>query len=179
VDSATMVNKALELIEACFLYGVDEASIDILIHPQSIIHSLVYYRDGSALAQLGNPDMRTPIAYGLAWPERIDAGVRELDLVEIESLDFQQPDLARFPCLKLGRQAASTGESAPIILNAANELAVEAFLGGSLRFDQIPDIIDAALQQLPVTGIHSLEEVLEEDRKARQLGSELLKQRIQ
>ncbi|MEK9648641.1 MAG: 1-deoxy-D-xylulose-5-phosphate reductoisomerase, partial [Gammaproteobacteria bacterium] len=179
VDSATMVNKALELIEACFLYGVDEASIDILIHPQSIIHSLVYYRDGSALAQLGNPDMRTPIAYGLAWPERIDAGVRELDLVEIASLDFQQPDLARFPCLKLGRQAANTGGSAPIILNAANELAVEAFLGGSLRFDQIPDIIDAALQQLPVTGIDSLEEVLEEDRKARQLGSELLKQRIQ
>ncbi len=179
VDSATMVNKALELIEACFLYGVDEASIDILIHPQSIIHSLVYYRDGSALAQLGNPDMRTPIAYGLAWPERIDAGVRELDLVEISSLDFQQPDLTRFPCLKLGRQAASTGGSAPIILNAANELAVEAFLGGSLRFDQIPDIIDAALQQLPVTGIDSLEEVLEEDRKARQLGSELLKQRIQ
>jgi len=179
VDSATMVNKALELIEACFLYGVDEANIDILIHPQSIIHSLVYYRDGSALAQLGNPDMRTSIAYGLAWPERIDAGVRELDLVEIASLDFQQPDLERFPCLKLGRQAASTGGSAPIILNATNELAVEAFLGGSLRFDQIPDIIDAALQQLPVTGIDSLEELLEEDRKARQLGSELLKQRIQ
>jgi len=179
VDSATMVNKALELIEACFLYGVDEANIDILIHPQSIIHSLVYYRDGSALAQLGNPDMRTSIAYGLAWPERIDAGVRELDLVEIASLDFQQPDLARFPSLKLGRQAASTGGSAPIILNATNELAVEAFLGGSLRFDQIPDIIDAALQQLPVTGIDSLEELLEEDRKARQLGSELLKQRIQ
>lgn len=175
VDSATMVNKALELIEACFLFGVDEASIDILIHPQSIIHSMVHYRDGSVLAQLGNPDMRTPIAYGLAWPERIEAGVRDLDLVEIAGLDFFQPDLERFPCLKLGRQAASTGDSAPIILNAANELAVAAFLEGSLRFNQIPDIIDAVLQQQPVTRTDSLEQVLEEDRKARELSIGLLR----
>jgi len=175
VDSATMVNKSLELIEACYLFKVDESCIEIMIHPQSIVHSMVYYRDGSVLAQMGNPDMRTPISYGLAWPERIEAGVRDLDLIEVGALDFQKPDLERFPCLKLGRQAAKTGQSAPIILNAANEMAVAAFLAGTLRFDQIPDIIDAALQEQPVTRTESLAQVLEVDRKARELGAGLLK----
>ena len=174
VDSATMVNKALELIEACFLFGLDESLIEIMIHPQSIIHSMVYYRDGSVLAQMGNPDMRTPISYGLAWPERISAGVEELDLAAISSLDFFRPDLERFPCLKLGRKVAATGDSAPIIFNAANEIAVAAFLSGSLRFDQIPAIIDGTLQEQSVSAVSTLEEVLEEDRKAREIASGLL-----
>lgn len=174
VDSATMLNKALELIEACFLFGLDESDIEIMIHPQSIIHSMVHYRDGSVLAQLGNPDMRTPISYGLAWPERIDSGVAPLDLAAIAQLDFLAPDMDRFPCLQLGREAARQRGSAPVILNAANEIAVAAFLAGALRFDQIPAIIDATLQRLPVTATSSLEQVLEEDRKARELASGLL-----
>jgi len=175
VDSATMVNKALELIEACYLFNLDESAIEIMVHPQSVVHSMVYYRDGSVLAQLGNPDMRTPISYGLAWPERIHAGVSELDLLDVSRLDFMAPDESRFPCLKLGREAARTGDSAPVILNAANELAVAAFLSGALRFDQIPAIMDAVLQKQPVTKTGSLEEVLEEDRKARELGAGLIK----
>lgn len=175
VDSATMVNKALELIEACFLFGIDESCIEIMIHPQSIIHSMVYYNDGSVLAQMGNPDMRTPISLGLAWPERIPAGVAELDLAEISRLDFLQPDLERFPCLKLGRQVAKTGDSAPIIFNAANEVAVAAFLARTLRFDQIPAIIDAALQMQSVTRVRSLDEVLEVNHIARNIAAGLVK----
>ncbi len=175
VDSATMVNKALELIEACFLFGLDESCIEIMIHPQSIIHSMVYYNDGSVLAQMGNPDMRTPISLGLAWPERIPAGVAELDLAEISRLDFLRPDLERFPCLKLGRQVAKTGDSAPIIFNAANEVAVAAFLARTLRFDQIPAIIDAALQMQSVTRVRSLDEVLEVDHIARNIAAGLVK----
>lgn len=167
VDSATMVNKALELIEACFLFGLSEAAIEIMIHPQSVVHSLVYYRDGSVLAQMGNPDMRTPISYGLAWPGRIDAGVGALDLAAVARLDFMTPDLARFPCLALGREVAKTGGSAPVILNAANELAVAGFLAGSLRFDQIPAIIDATLNEQPVSNLDSLEAVLAADARAR------------
>lgn len=174
VDSASMVNKALELIEACFLFGLDESLIEILIHPQSIIHSMVYYRDGSVLAQMGNPDMRTPISYGLAWPERISAGVDELDLASISRLDFFQPDLERFPCLKLGRKVAAAGDSAPIIFNAANEIAVAAFLSGILRFDQIPAIIDGTLQKQAVSAASTLEEVLAEDQKARKVAATLL-----
>ncbi len=174
VDSASMVNKALELIEACFLFGLDESQIEILIHPQSIIHSMVYYRDGSVLAQMGNPDMRTPISYGLAWPERISAGVEELDLASISRLDFFQPDLERFPCLKLGRKVAAAGDSAPIIFNAANEIAVAAFLSGGLRFDQIPAIIDGTLQKQAVSAASTLEEVLAEDQKARKVAATLL-----
>ncbi len=174
VDSASMVNKALELIEACFLFGLDESLIEILIHPQSIIHSMVYYRDGSVLAQMGNPDMRTPISYGLAWPERISAGVDELDLASISRLDFFQPDLERFPCLKLGRKVAAAGDSAPIIFNAANEIAVAAFLSGILRFDQIPAIIDGTLQKQAVSAASTLEEVLAEDKKARKVAATLL-----
>lgn len=175
VDSATMVNKALELIEACFLFGLSESVIDIMIHPQSIVHSMVCYRDGSVLAQMGNPDMRTPISYGLAWPERIDAGVTALDLAAVARLDFLAPDLARFPALVLGREAAREQGSAPVILNAANEVAVAAFLARGLRFDQIPAIIDATLQKQPACQPASLEEVLAEDRKARELAAGLIR----
>jgi len=167
VDSATMVNKALELIEACFLFGLPESAIDIMIHPQSIVHSMVHFCDGSVLAQMGNPDMRTPIAYGLAWPERMDAGVATLDLAAISTLEFARPDLVRFPCLRIGREVARTGGSAPVILNAANELAVAGFLAGSLRFDQIPAIIAATLEEQPVSSMATLEEVLAADAAAR------------
>ena len=176
VDSATLVNKALELIEACFLFGLDESFIEIIIHPQSIIHSMVYYRDGSVLAQMGNPDMRTPISYGLAWPERINSGVAELDLATLSKLEFIQPDTSKFPCLELGRQVAKTGGSAPIIMNAANEIAVAAFLDGALRFDQIPAIIDGCLQKQVVTQISSLNEVMKEDRKSRDLAMHMVKE---
>ena len=167
VDSATMVNKALELIEACFLFGLPESAIDIMIHPQSIVHSMVHFCDGSVLAQMGNPDMRTPIAYGLAWPERMDAGVATLDLAAISTLEFTRPDLVRFPCLRIGREVARTGGSAPVILNAANELAVAGFLADSLRFDQIPAIIAATLEEQPVSSMATLEEVLAADAAAR------------
>ena len=167
VDSATMVNKALELIEACFLFGLPESAIDIMIHPQSIVHSMVHFCDGSVLAQMANPDMRTPIAYGLAWPERMDAGVATLDLAAISTLEFTRPDLVRFPCLRIGREVARTGGSAPVILNAANELAVAGFLAGSLRFDQIPAIIAATLEEQPVSSMATLEEVLAADAAAR------------
>jgi len=175
VDSATMVNKALELIEACFLFGLDQSAVEIMVHPQSIIHSMVYYRDGSVLAQMGNPDMRTPISYGLAWPDRIDAGVAELDLLEAARLDFLPPDSEKFPCLSLGRAAAAERKSAPVILNAANEVAVEAFLAGNLGFDQIPVIIDSALQAQPVVPLGDLDEVLAEDGKTRLLAKGLIK----
>src|SRR5690606_33792765 len=128
VDSATMMNKGLELIEACWLFNATPQQVDVHIHPESIIHSMVEYCDGSVLAQLGNPDMRTPIAMGLSWPERIDAGVSALDLFKVAALHFERPDLERFPCLRLAAEAFSAGGTAAAILNAANEVAVEAFL---------------------------------------------------
>src|SRR5690606_13011372 len=137
-----------------------ESRIDILVHPQSVVHSLVYYRDGSVLAQLGLPDMRTPIAYGLAWPERIDAGVETLDLAALGRLDFQAPDPLRFPGLALGREAATARGAAPIIFNAANEVAVAAFLEGQLGFTEIPAIIDAVLQSLAPPPAETLETIL-------------------
>lgn len=167
VDSATMINKALELIEASYLFETPAGRIDILIHPQSIVHSMVYYRDGSVLAQLGNPDMRTPIAHGLAWPERIDAGVAPLDLAQLGRLDFMPADPQRFPGLVLGRQAAASRGAAPIIFNAANEMAVAAFLDGQLGFTGIPVIIDRVLQRLETSAPDSLDEVLDIDRRAR------------
>jgi 1-deoxy-D-xylulose-5-phosphate reductoisomerase len=174
VDSATLVNKSLELIEASYLFETAPALIDIVIHPQSVIHSLVYYRDGSVLAQLGNPDMRTPIAYGLAWPQRIDAGVTMLDLTKLARLDFEEPDLGRFPGLALGRQVAEARGSAPIIFNAANEIAVAAFLDGQLSFTEIPAIIAEALQRLDYPNPQSLAEVLEIDEHTRALSRTLL-----
>lgn len=174
VDSATMLNKALELIEASLLFATAVEKIEILIHPQSIVHSMVHYRDGSVLAQLGNPDMRTPIAYGLAWPQRINSGVASLNLAELGALEFFSPDDDKFPGLKLGKQAAHAQGSAPIILNASNEEAVAAFLAGSIRFVEIPVIIDAVLNQQEVVKTASIEDVLFEDHKARKLTGKII-----
>ena len=148
VDSATLMNKGLELIEACRLFDVTPDQVQIVIHPQSVIHSMVEYTDGSVLAQLGNPDMRTPIAHALAWPERIESGVRQLDLFDIARLDFSPPDLKRFPCLRLAQAAAQSGGTAPAILNAANEVAVNAFLEGRIRFTQIAEVIEHAMSKV-------------------------------
>ncbi|MFZ9407394.1 MAG: 1-deoxy-D-xylulose-5-phosphate reductoisomerase [Burkholderiaceae bacterium] len=148
VDSASMMNKGLELIEAHFLFGVPEPQLDVIVHPQSIIHSMVEYIDGSTLAQLGNPDMRTPIAHALAWPERIESGVNLLDLAAQGRLDFELPDEARFPCLGLAREALKAGDAAPCVLNAANEIAVEAFLAGRIGFLQIAQINAQVLEAL-------------------------------
>lgn len=174
VDSASMVNKALELIEASYLFGLQADRIDILLHPQSIVHSLVSYRDGSVLAQLGNPDMRTPIAYGLAWPERIDAGVPALDLIATGKLEFHQPDHRRFPALPLGREVATARGAAPIIFNAANEVAVAGFLNGQVGFTQIPVIIDRVLQDLDLPAPGDLESILQTDREARAMAGKYL-----
>lgn len=173
VDSATMLNKALELIEASILFDLAAEHIDILIHPQSVIHSMVYYLDGSVLAQLGNPDMRTPIASGLAWPNRIFSGVEELDLCDIGQLNFAEPDEALFPCLRLGREAALAGGSSPITLNAANEIAVAAFLQREISFTQIPVIIEDVLNQQDHRIVNSIEEILEVDNNARTLAKKL------
>jgi len=175
VDSATMLNKALELIEASLLFDLPVSSIDVLIHPQSVIHSMVHYKDGSVLAQLGNPDMRTPIAYGLSWPNRITAGVETLNLCDIGQLSFQHADEDRFPCLKLGRLAASAQGSAPIVLNAANEVAVGAFLDRMISFTRIPVIIEECLNALENKAVSSIEEILEEDNKTRALAQSLTK----
>ncbi len=167
VDSATMMNKGLELIEACWLFGMEPAAVEIVIHPQSIVHSLVRYRDGSVLAQLGNPDMRTPIAHALAYPERIDTGVRPLDLSALARLDFEQPDPARFPCLALATGAMRAGGAAPAILNAANEVAVAAFLVGELGYEAIPAVIEDTLAGVDAAAVTSLAALLEIDRQAR------------
>ncbi len=174
VDSASMMNKGLELIEACWLFDTTPAQVEVVIHPQSVIHSMVDYVDGSVLAQLGNPDMRTPIAHALAWPERIDSGVAPLDLFRIARLDFQAPDEVRFPCLRLARQAAEAGESAPAALNAANEVAVAAFLDRRIRYPEIASMIDAVLNNLPVVAVNELETVFEVDGKARALAEQWL-----
>jgi 1-deoxy-D-xylulose-5-phosphate reductoisomerase len=174
VDSASMMNKGLELIEACWLFDTAPARIEVVIHPQSVIHSMVDYVDGSVLAQLGNPDMRTPIAHALAWPERIDSGVAPLDLFSIARLDFQAPDELRFPCLRLARQAAETGDSAPAVLNAANEVAVAAFLDRRIRYPEIASMIDEVLNLEPVVAVNELETVFEVDAKARTLAEQWL-----
>ncbi|MBF8791459.1 1-deoxy-D-xylulose-5-phosphate reductoisomerase [Pseudomonas monteilii] len=175
VDSASMMNKGLELIEACWLFDAAPAKVEVVVHPQSVIHSLVDYVDGSVLAQLGNPDMRTPIANALAWPERIDSGVAPLDLFAIARLDFQAPDEQRFPCLRLARQAAEAGNSAPAVLNAANEVAVEAFLQRRIRFPEIAGMIEQVLDQEPVVPLPSLEAVFAADQRARELSREWLR----
>ncbi|PJE79131.1 1-deoxy-D-xylulose 5-phosphate reductoisomerase [invertebrate metagenome] len=167
VDSATMMNKGLEMIEACWLFNARPDQIETVVHPQSIIHSLVDYDDGSVLAQLSNPDMKTPIAQALAWPKRIPSGAKPLSLIEIARLDFQAPSFRRFPCLKLAQEAMSAGGTASAMLNAANEEAVDAFLRKQLRFDKIPEVIDATLQKLPVNRAGSVEDVLDADVQAR------------
>lgn len=174
VDSASMMNKGLELIEACWLFDARPAQVEVVVHPQSVIHSLVDYVDGSVLAQLGNPDMRTPIANALAWPQRIDSGVAPLDLFAVVRLDFQAPDEQRFPCLRLAREAADAGNSAPAMLNAANEVAVEAFLQRRIRFPQIPSIIEHVLNQEAVVAVPTLEAVFAADQRARSLAGHWL-----
>jgi 1-deoxy-D-xylulose-5-phosphate reductoisomerase len=174
VDSATLMNKGLELIEACHLFALEPAQIEILVHRQSIIHSLVEYVDGSVLAQLGSPDMRTPIAHALAWPDRLGSGVEFLDLIRAARLEFCAPDVGRFRCLALAQAAARTGGLHPAILNAANEVAVEAFLQRSLNFLAIPAVIEAVLAKMTGGPIRSLEDVLAADAEARRLARELV-----
>lgn len=174
VDSATMMNKGLELIEACWLFGVTPDEVEVVIHPQSVIHSMVEYIDGSVLAQLGNPDMRTPIAHAMAWPERIDSGVSSLDIVSAARLDFEAPNLERFPCLALAMRAAEIGGSAPTALNAANEVAVDAFLRGQIGFTQIAEIVSTVLNQAENTELSTLEAVQLCDQQAREQARDLI-----
>ena len=174
VDSATMMNKGLEVIEAFWLFGLPLEKIKVLIHPQSVVHSMVRYRDGSVLAQLGQPDMRTPIAYGLAWPERIEAGVAPLNLTQLASLHFSEPELARFPCLALAFAAAKAGGIAPTVLNAANEVAVAAFLDAGLPYLQIPAVVEKTLNAIALTNADSLEDILSTDAQARKVAREFI-----
>ncbi len=169
VDSATMMNKGLEVIEAHWLFGAPHDRIDVVVHPQSVIHSMVEYVDGSVVAQLGNPDMRTPIAHALAYPERIEAGVGSLDLFEIARLTFEEPDLERFPCLGLAYDALRSGGAAAAVLNAANEEAVAAFLDGGLGFRQIVDVVRASLEQVNGLSVETIEAVLEADLRTREI----------
>ncbi|OGA18154.1 MAG: 1-deoxy-D-xylulose-5-phosphate reductoisomerase [Betaproteobacteria bacterium RIFCSPLOWO2_12_FULL_63_13] len=174
VDSATMMNKGLEVIEAHWLFGVRPEQIQVVVHPQSVIHSMVEYADGSVLAQLGNPDMRTPIAQALAYPDRIDAGVPSLDLFGMSALTFEEPNFERFPGLRLAYEALRTGGTAPTVLNAANEIAVAAFLDGRLPFLYISTVIDETLQSVPRTAVGSIEDVLEADRRARSYAAQVV-----
>ena len=174
VDSASMMNKGLELIEACWLFDARPEQVEVVVHPQSVVHSLVDYVDGSVLAQLGNPDMRTPIAHALAWPERIDSGVSALDLLLTARLDFQAPDPQRFPCLELARRAFDAGGTACAILNAANEIAVQAFLDQRIGFTDIPVIIEHALDRLAPQPVTELAHVLLADRQARECAEQWL-----
>jgi len=167
IDSATLMNKGLEVIEAHWLFGASAAQIDVVVHPESIVHSLVEYPDGSVLAQLGNPDMRTALAQALAWPERVESGVAPLDLLELRRLNFEAPDRATFRCLDLAYQALAVGGTAPTILNAANEVAVGAFLGGTLPFLAIDELIEATLAALPATSLPDLESLIYADLTAR------------
>lgn len=174
VDSATMMNKGLELIEAHWLFDAAPEQIQVVIHPQSIIHSMVEYVDGSVLAQLGNPDMRTPIAHALAYPERIECGVTPLDIFKVAQLDFEAPDFSKFPCLGLAYKALASGGSAPAILNAANEVAVEAFLKSRIPFTAIPSMIEQVMQVINPKDIFTLEDVLTADSLAREAAYEWL-----
>ncbi|MGH8248395.1 MAG: 1-deoxy-D-xylulose-5-phosphate reductoisomerase, partial [Gammaproteobacteria bacterium] len=167
VDSATMMNKGLEIIEACWLFDCTPDRVEVVLHPQSVIHSLVQYADGSVLAQLGNPDMRTPIACAMAWPARIPSGVAPLDLFAVGRLDFEEPDLLRFPCLRLAREAMQAGGTATAILNAANELAVGEFLSGNIRFTEIARIVDSTLANVASCDAPDLDAVLAADAAAR------------
>jgi 1-deoxy-D-xylulose-5-phosphate reductoisomerase len=168
VDSATLMNKGLELIEAYWLFDLDIENIDVVVHPQSVIHSMVTYNDGSVLAQLGNPDMRTPIAHALAWPERIESGVEPLNIFDVAKLDFEQPDLERFPCLRLCYEAIKTGGSATIVLNAANEIAVAAFLDEEIGFTDIANVIERTLNKADIVeDVSTLDRIIEADVLAR------------
>jgi 1-deoxy-D-xylulose-5-phosphate reductoisomerase len=174
VDSATMMNKGLELIEACWLFSLTPDQIEVVVHPQSIVHSMVEYLDGSILAQLGNPDMRTPIAHALAWPQRISSGVNSLDIISSMRLDFESPNLKKFPCLSLAIKAAKAGGSAPITLNASNEIAVEAFLNKEIMFSEIAKIVALTLKKTTLTNPASLEAIQICDKKSREMTLKLI-----
>ncbi len=174
VDSATMMNKGLEMIEACILFDMTPDQIQVVIHPQSVIHSMVDYVDGTVLAQMGNPDMRIPIAYSMAWPERFDSGVEPLNIFDVGRMDFQEPSLERFPCLRLAYEAIATGGTMPTILNAANEIAVEAFLNEQVRFTDIPLIIESCMKKFVAKPADTLEIILDADQQARLVSTQII-----
>jgi len=176
VDSATMMNKGLEVIEACWLFNTSPDLIQVVIHPQSIIHSMVAYNDGSVLSQMGNPDMRTPIAHAMAWPERIESGVEPLDIFEVAKLEFEKPDFSRFPCLAMAYESLRIGGTATTVLNAANEIAVDAFLNEKLSFTKIASVIEKTLESVSVQEIIDLDIVLEADKQARLMAADYVLQ---
>jgi len=178
VDSATMMNKGLEIIEACWLFNTNPDHIQVVVHPQSVVHSMVQYSDGSVLAQLGQPDMRTPIAHCLSWPERIESGVEKLDLFDVAKLEFEKPDYERFPCLRLAEEAIKKGGTAPAILNAANEVAVASFLDEELKFTDIAYIVEQTLNNVASREAISLNEILEDDLTAREQARKLIEVRV-
>ncbi len=177
VDSATMMNKGLELIEACWMFAVDQDDVEILLHRQSIVHSMVAYNDGSVIAQMGNPDMRTPIANALAWPDRIESGVEPLDLLQVSQLDFTLADEERYPCLKLAREAWHQGGTSMTVLNAANEIAVEHFLSRQIKFTEIPRLITKVMEQSTIEPADGLDSILQADFNARELALRLVELR--
>ena len=179
VDSATMMNKGLEIIEACWLFNTNPDNIQVVVHPQSVIHSMVQYSDGSVLAQLGQPDMRTPIAHALAWPERIQSGVENIDFFTTAKFEFEEPDYDRFPCLRLAEESIRKGGTAPAILNAANEIAVASFLDNELKFTDIPYIVEETLNNITPRDAHSLTEILEDDLTARKEAERLITLRVE
>ena len=174
VDSATMMNKGLEMIEACILFAMTPDQIQVVIHPQSVIHSMVDYVDGTVLAQMGNPDMRIPIAYSMAWPERFDSGVEPLNIFDVRRMDFEEPNLERFPCLRLAYQAINQGGILPTILNAANEIAVDAFLNERIRFTDIPVVIERCMEKFEAKPATTLELILEADQQARLASQQII-----
>ena len=178
IDSATLMNKGLELIEAQHLFGVDYDRIDVVVHPQSIIHALVHLNDGASLAHLGYPDMRVPISYALHYPERADVPVRPLDLVELGQLTFEPPDIDTFACLRLAREAAVAGGTAPCVLNAANEVAVHAFLDGELSFLDIAELIERALEELPAEPVRHFSDLYAADSATRARARELVEEGV-
>ncbi len=176
IDSATMMNKGLELIEACYLFEISHKNIDVIIHPESIIHSCVEYMDGSMLSQMGTPDMRTPISYTLAYPERIKTNVKRLNLCEIKQLNFFKPDLKKFPSLELAYETLEIGKSAPTILNAANEVAVESFLNQGIKFLSISKVVEKTLNKTSFCNVNSIKDVIEIDKESRELALDVIKQ---
>jgi 1-deoxy-D-xylulose-5-phosphate reductoisomerase len=176
VDSATMMNKGLEMIEACLLFNMKPEQIQVVIHPQSVIHSMVDYVDGTVLAQMGNPDMRIPIAHALAWSERFESGAEPLNIFNVRRMDFEEPNLERFPCLRLAYKAIEAGGTMPAVLNAANEIAVDAFLNRRVRFTDIPVIIERCMDAIEVKAADSLEIVLDQDKLARTVSNRIIDQ---
>ena len=174
VDSATMMNKGLEMIEACLLFNLEPEKIQVVIHPQSVIHSMVDYVDGTVLAQMGCPDMRIPIAHALAYPERFESGATPLDIFAVKHMDFEPADLQRFPCLRLAYEAIQTGGTMPTVLNAANEIAVEAFLNEQIRFTDISVVIEKTMQAIPMQAADSLETILATDQQARTVANQVI-----